>query len=72
MSIGNVKKIRCQARLSQQDPNHRSGRSLALTEDPEAKIVQNLLHCAYGGIFVKKSEVIDEIESLYRKVLTFE
>jgi hypothetical protein len=34
--------------------------------------VQNLLHCAYGGIFMKKSELIDEIESVYRKVLTFE
>jgi DNA relaxase NicK len=71
MSIGNVKKIMCQARRSQQDPNHRSESPLALTEDQEADIVQNILHCTSGGIFMKKSELLDQIESVYKKVLTF-
>jgi DNA-binding NarL/FixJ family response regulator len=71
ISLGNVKKIRCNAHRRQQDPSPRLGRPPALTDDQEAEIVQRLIRRASEGIFLKKDELLDEIEDVYGKVLTF-
>jgi DNA-binding NarL/FixJ family response regulator len=71
ISLGNVKKIRCNARRRQQNPSSRLGRPSALTDDQEAETVQRLIHHASDSIFLKKGELLDEIEAVYGKVLTF-
>jgi hypothetical protein len=71
ISLGNVRKIRCNARRRELNPSHRTGRPAALSEDQEVEIVQNLLRRASEGLFMKKSELLDEIERVYGKVLTF-
>jgi hypothetical protein len=70
IGLGNVKKIRCKARQRESTPAQRVGRPPALTGEQEDEVVQNLLRRASQGLFMKKSELLDEIEKVYGKVLT--
>jgi hypothetical protein len=71
ISEGNVRKIRCLARQRDDDTTGRPGRPPLMTDDQEAAMVEGLIARASQRIFLTTGELLNEVEQMFGKLLTY-
>jgi hypothetical protein len=71
ITLGNVRKVLCTSRKRAANTDAKAGRPPTLTEAQEDEIIQLILTDATQGKFMKKGELLDLVEKLYGKILTY-
>jgi hypothetical protein len=71
ISIGNVRKLRFLAKQRNEDNPIHVGKPCTLSKEQENEIVQELLTRAEDDKFLRKGELLDEIERVYGHSFTY-